>query len=284
MAASPGCTSQPPRSAIKTGQIVGVVLATRDITAERDALEALRESEEHNRALLDAIPDSLYVTDRDGLILDFRPPSDGRPWPSLSTSASRSTRSVHRSLAGCSWTRPAMLRDSGEIRTIEYQIPTPAVLVYREARLVPYGADRILTLVRDVDARKRAELALQALNEQLEQRVRDRTARLEAANAELEAFSYSVSHDLKAPLRGIDGYSPLLWEDYRDRLDDDGRFLLENVRQGAAQMHQLIDDLLAYSRLERRAVDAAEIDCCRSWKACLPSVPRRSAHALFRWT
>ena len=76
----------------------------------------------------------------------------------------------------------------------------------------------------------------------------------------MEAFSYSVSHDLKAPLRGIDGYSRLLWEDYQDHLDDDGRVLLGNVRQGAAQMHQLIDDLLAYSRLERRALDEGEIE------------------------
>ena len=244
----------------EAGQVAGAIVATRDISVERDALEALRASEEHNRALLDAIPDSIYVTDRDGMFLDFRPPSDGRPM-AHDAYVGRHVRDIaapDQAAMFLSSVRSAL--DSGEIRTIEYQVPLADGPVHREARLVPYGTDRVLFLVRDVDARKRAELALQTLNEQLEQRVRDRTARLEAANAELEAFSYSVSHDLKAPLRGIDGYSQLLWEDYRDRLDDDGRFLLSSVRQGAAQMHQLIDDLLAYSRLERRAVDDAELD------------------------
>lgn len=243
------------------GTITGVILATRDITAEREAVEALRASEERTRALLNAIPDSLYVNDRDGVILDFKPPNDGRPMLFGADTIGRRVDEL--------WppeVADAIIRltnaaiDSGEVQIREYEVPTPVGLGHREARVVPYGTDRALALVRDVDARKRAELALQALNEQLEQRVRDRTAELEAANAELEAFSYSVSHDLKAPLRGIDGYSRLLWEDYQDRLDEDGRFLLGSVRQATAQMHQLIDDLLAYSRLERRAVDDAEIE------------------------
>jgi light-regulated signal transduction histidine kinase (bacteriophytochrome) len=139
-------------------------------------------------------------------------------------------------------------------------MPVPDMIGYREARIVRLDDAEVLALVRDIGGRKRAELALQALNQELETRVRDRTAELEAANAELEAFSYSVSHDLKAPLRGIDGYSQLLWEDYKERLDDDGRFLLQSVRQGAAQMYRLIDDLLAYSRLERRAVAGGEVE------------------------
>jgi PAS domain S-box-containing protein len=103
---------------------------------------------------------------------------------------------------------------------------------------------------------------------ELEQRVAERTAelrasnhqaqaaaqRLQAVNSELATFTYSVSHDLKAPLRGIDGYSRLLLEDYAERLDDDGRVFLHNIRRATGQMSQLIDDLLAYSRLERRAL------------------------------
>lgn len=243
------------------GTIDGAVLTLRDLTVERAAARTLREREARHRALLDAIPDSLYVNDRDGVILDFRRPSDGRPMLFDVDSIGRRVDELwppEIAAAIIGMTNAAL--DSGQVQTREYEIPTPAGPGYREARVVPHGKDRVLALVRDVDARKRAELALQALNEQLEQRVRDRTAALEAANAELEAFSYSVSHDLKAPLRGIDGYSRLLWEDYQDRLDDDGRFLLEGVRQAAGQMHQLIDDLLAYSRLERRALDDAPIE------------------------
>lgn len=95
---------------------------------------------------------------------------------------------------------------------------------------------------------------------ELEKRVAERTAQLDAANKELESFSYSVSHDLKAPLRGIDGYSRLLEEEYHHSLTAEGRQFLANIRRGVAQMHQLIEDLLAYSRMERRALHNVPVD------------------------
>jgi signal transduction histidine kinase len=87
--------------------------------------------------------------------------------------------------------------------------------------------------------------------EELETRVRDRTKELEAANAELDAFSYSVSHDLRAPLRAIDGYARMVEEDYAGKLDAEGARLLGAVRANSVRMSQLIDDLLAFSRLGR---------------------------------
>jgi PAS domain S-box-containing protein len=97
-------------------------------------------------------------------------------------------------------------------------------------------------------------------NAELEQRVAERTAQLEAKNRDLETFSYTVSHDLKAPLRGIDGYSRLLLEDHLDKLDEEGRSFLRNIRTAANQMGQLIDDLLTYSRLERRPLQTNQIN------------------------
>jgi signal transduction histidine kinase len=99
--------------------------------------------------------------------------------------------------------------------------------------------------------RQKAEAALSELNAELEQRVQDRTAQVEAAMHELESFSYSVSHDLRAPLRAIDGYSRFLMEDYASRLDDEGLLFLENVRKAAQRMGVLIDDLLNLSRVSR---------------------------------
>jgi PAS domain S-box-containing protein len=96
--------------------------------------------------------------------------------------------------------------------------------------------------------------------QELEQHVRARTAELEAKNRELETFSYSVSHDLKAPLRGIEGYSTLLLEDCGKQIDEQGRMYLGNIRSGVNKMSQLIDDLLAYSRLERRMVVRKEVN------------------------
>lgn len=98
------------------------------------------------------------------------------------------------------------------------------------------------------------------LNAELEQRVAVRTEELEAANRELEAFSYSVSHDLRAPLRAIDGFSNILLEDYQDKLDDEGKRLLHVVRENTNRMGQLIDDILKFSRTGRAELTATEID------------------------
>jgi PAS domain S-box-containing protein len=100
----------------------------------------------------------------------------------------------------------------------------------------------------------------QLYSQRLEERVRQRTGELEAKNRELETFSYSVSHDLKTPLRGIDGYSRLLLSDYANRLDEEGQTFLINIRSGVNRMSQLIDDLLAYTHLERREITPTKID------------------------
>ena len=102
--------------------------------------------------------------------------------------------------------------------------------------------------------RKAANQALYELNQTLESRVVQRTAQLEAANKELESFSYSVSHDLRAPLRAIDGFSRILQEDYSDRLDTEGARYLKIVRDNAKRMGELIDDLLNLSRWNRKEI------------------------------
>lgn len=105
-----------------------------------------------------------------------------------------------------------------------------------------------------------SESRLLALNAELEQRVDSRTAQLAAANKDLEGFSYSVSHDLRAPIRAVGGFSALLAEDHQAELSDEARRKVAIIRSEAARMGRLIDDLLAFSRLGRKALDPVDLD------------------------
>jgi len=120
--------------------------------------------------------------------------------------------------------------------------------------------DKEVVICEIVSERIQAEDNFRKLNEELEQRVAQRTGQLEAINKELEAFSYSVSHDLRAPLRSIDGFSMALLEEYSGKLDLEGQDYLQRVRLASQRMGQIIDDLLSLSRISRRELRKQDVN------------------------
>ncbi len=135
----------------------------------------------------------------------------------------------------------------------KWRIMLVAVLFALQSSLITF-------LLIERKRRQRAREALDRLNTELEERIAARTAALNAKSRELETFAYSVAHDLKAPLRGIDGYSRLLLEDHLASLNDEGRAFLKTIQSSSGEMSQLIDDLLEYSRLERREFKSDEVE------------------------
>jgi len=247
------------------GHIVALQGTVQDITERKQAEVALQHSQEQLKLFIDYAPASLAMFDRgmrylacsqrwrddyalgDGNVIGLRHydvfPDISQQW-----------KDIHqRCLAG------EVIRNDED----RFERADGTVLWLRwEVRpwLMSATIGGIVIFTEDITPQKHAEEILQQLNVTLEQRIVDRTAELKALNQSLESFVYSVSHDLKAPLRGVEGYSRLLEEDYRDRLDDEGRLFISNIRAGVARMNELIDDLLAYSRMERRTIESNTLD------------------------
>jgi len=151
--------------------------------------------------------------------------------------------------------------------SVQYQLTVPDgpagirhyAITYEPRRTSGHVAGVVVVVV-DITDRIEFEVRLEILNARLEERVRERTAQLEESNKELEAFSYSVSHDLRAPLRGIDGWSLALVEDYRDSLAPRAVQYLDRVRSETRRMGNLIDDLLQLSRIGRAKMHWERVD------------------------
>ena len=239
----------------------------------RDAIRQ-KQSEKRFRDLLESAPDAMVVVDRAGMIQFINSQTEklfgyepveivGQPIEVLVPKRSRKKHVKHRE--GYYIEHPARPMGIGlelfgsRKNGTEFPIEISLSPLETEDGLLVSAA------IRDVTQRKRMEEDLQKLNEDL----RQRAAQLEAANKELEAFSYSVSHDLRAPLRSIDGFSHVLLEDYSDQLPEEGRNYLERVRAAAQRMAVLIDDLLNLSRVTRTALQRRFINLSKMAKEIL---------------
>jgi PAS domain S-box-containing protein len=246
------------------GRAVRIVGSIGDITARKLAEEQLKAERDFSRGLIDSLPAPFFLFDQKArLVLWNRFVSEltGLEDAELQNAEAESlvipeqepvmAHRIESALISGEASAEVMLRRSGKD-------PVPFLVVGR--RVILDGKPHIVGVGTDLTERKFAERAIKRLNSELERRVAERTSQLSAALNELESFSYSVSHDLRAPLRAIEGYSSILGSDYGDKLDDEAKELLRRVRAAVHRMGQLIDDLLTLSRVSRKELERRPVD------------------------
>jgi len=273
---------------------------TIDISARKQAEQAQRLSEENYRLIFEQAADGIFITDALGNFIDVNPAGCAIIGYNRAETLSINLRSLFQKEEGDLISLRFDQMKTGQVLSIERQVirrEGTLVDVDITGRMLPDGCFQ--GVVRDITSRKQtqeklnlamtelqrlleeadqsrgillnviedqkiSEEKLSRLNAELERRVAERTAQLEASNQELEAFTYSVSHDLRSPLRAVDGFSSILCSDYAGQLDEEGKNYLERIQQASQRMGQLISNLLNLSRTARteltyRTVDLSEM-------------------------
>lgn len=224
------------------GRLRGYSKVTRDITERRES--------ERIRSIVDNVVDGIVTFDENATIESFNPAAERIfGWQAAEVIGTHARR-----LAGeaFDWDRAAEIREVVGRRSDGSTFPMDLAVGGFHFQ----GRRAFTAVVRDITARRQAEEQLRYYAEEL----RGKNAELARSNQELDDFAYIASHDLKEPLRGIHNYAMFLLEDYRDRLDDDGRAKLETLTRLAARMETLIDSLLQFSRVGRIELSNVETD------------------------
>ncbi len=237
-----------------------------EITKHKQAEDTLRESEEKYRLIVETANEGIRVMD-DRLIVTYinqkiadmlgyaREEMIGRNWTDFLFQEDipdfNKKLAIRRQGISGQYERRLRRKDGSTVWTLVSATP----IMNKEGQLTATFA-----MHTDITERKRAEEEIRKLNEELEQRVIERTAQLEAANKELEAFSYSVSHDLRAPLRAIDGFTEILLREYGTKLNEEAKKICSIITYNAKKMGQLIDELLKLSRFGRAEMHIFPID------------------------
>jgi len=252
------------------GKPIGFLLISKDTTEEARVQQELERARQTLGGLVDSAMDAIVTIDEQQRITLFNPAAErmfgftqaqieGQPLDRLLPSGARDKHRGHVRTFGATGVtsrRMGELSALSGIRSNGEEFPLEASISKHES-----GGRRYFTaILRDITERKKAEDDLLHLQADLERRVAERTAELQAANEELEAFDYSISHDLRAPINRIDGFCAILSEEYGTRLDERARDLLGRISRSGRSMGALIDDLLKLATATRKELRRSDVD------------------------
>jgi len=262
-----------------------------DITDRKRTELALRESEQRYRTLVEALVDGVFVAQ--GRRFVFANPAFSRMLggPPEGLEGKRVEEVVAPEFVAM-WDVRFDQRIAGgaepprqyEVRLLPRDGEPDLWVELRANRIMFSGQPAVPGILHDIKERRRGGEAIRQLNTTLEQRVHDRTAELRAANEELESFAYAVSHDLRAPLRAMTGFSQALVEDHSDRLDAEARGYLAQIVVGGRHMGELIDGLLQLSRSTRGELQRDAVDVSAMARRILDELVRDEPHRRVRVT